>query len=806
MAENLQLELAVQFIEKTNRNLFITGKAGTGKTTFLHKIKMESMKRTVVVAPTGVAAINAKGVTIHSFFQLPFGVILPNRSNENEKKYKFNRTKIDIIKSLDLLIIDEISMVRADVLDGIDTVLKRYRKTDKPFGGVQVVMIGDLQQLSPVVRQNEWELLKTHYKNAYFFSSLAYQKANVVPIEFTHIYRQTNEDFISILNEVRNDCLSEKNQKRLAERYNPNIEPNTEDGYITLTTHNRKANKINDLELGKLKTKSRTYRASVKGNFYETNFPTDEELTLKVGAQVMFIKNDSSFEKRYYNGKIGVVTQLEKDKVFVESDGEIIETTNEVWENIKYSIDKDSQEITEKIDGTYSQIPLRLAWAITIHKSQGLTFDKAIIDAESSFAHGQTYVALSRCRSLEGLILKTPISSDSIINDKTVHSFTKQVAENEPDKNILQQSAKQYQLHLLEEIFEFQSFLPSLQRLINLYFANKNSLTGNIIEPLNNIKEKGVIPLLKVSNNFKLQLQKLSHKIVDIEKDTTIQERFKKAITYFKKQLETEVITPFESITFSTENKAVEKDFEKQLNLFEEVMNFKKSCFNSLSDDFSTEKYLKLRAKILLEQPTKSKKKKKRENLPTSSHIELFEELRMLRKVISETEDIPPFQVFTQRTLYEMCEVLPVTKKQLRKVNGMGKIRVEKYGDEIIEVIEAYCKENNIEPQKEIPIVKTNTKKISFDLFKKGLSIEEIAKKRELVESTVESHLSHFIGTGEIDVKKIIDPKRIENVIKILDHNKTSGLTELRELTNNDYSYSELRMIVKYWEYLKSIQ
>ncbi|MBS9767506.1 MAG: helix-turn-helix domain-containing protein [Flavobacteriaceae bacterium] len=804
MAKNLQLELAVEFIEKTNRNLFITGKAGTGKTTFLHKIKMESMKRLVVVAPTGVAAINAKGVTIHSFFQLPFGVILPNRANEQEKKYKFNKTKIDIIKSLDLLIIDEVSMVRADVLDGIDTVLKRYRKSDKPFGGVQVVMIGDLQQLSPVVRQDEWELLKEHYNNAYFFSSLVYQKANVVPIEFTHIYRQTNEDFISILNEVRNDCLSEKNQKLLEKRYNPNIEPNIEEGYITLTTHNRKANKINELELDKLDTKSRTYRAEVKGNFSEYNYPTDEKLVLKEGAQVMFIKNDSSIEKRYYNGKIGVVKKLEKDKVFVESEGEIIETTNEVWENIKYSLDKDTKEISEKIDGTYSQIPLRLAWAITIHKSQGLTFDKAIIDAESSFAHGQTYVALSRCRSLEGLVLKTPIRSESIINDRTVHSFTERVAENEPDQTELQQSVKNYQLYLLEEIFEFQSFLPSLQRLINLYFANKNSLVGNIIEPLNTIKEKGVVPLLKVSNNFKLQLQKLSEDVADIEKDTTIQERFQKAITYFKEQVATQIVTPFEAISFSTENKAVEKDFEKQLQLFEEVMRFKNACFNSLSEKFNTEQYLKIKAKILLDKPTKTKKKK--EILPTTSNLELFEELRMLRKVISETEDIPPFQVFTQKTLYEMCETLPTTPKQLRKVNGMGKIRVEKYGDEIIEIIENYCKNNDIEAKEDIPLLKSDTKQISFEMFNEGLSVAEIAEKRGLTSGTIESHLTHFVEKGKVDIKKIIEPQRVENAIKIIENNTFSGLSELRELTGNDYSFNELRMIVKYWEFLESGQ
>ena len=319
MPKNPELELALQFIEKTDRNLFITGKAGTGKTTFLHKIKSESLKRMVVVAPTGVAAINAKGVTIHSFFQMPFGPILPNQiANTSNQQRKFSKTKIDIIKSLDLIIIDEISMVRADLLDGIDQVMRRYKNRNKVFGGAQVLMIGDLQQLAPVVKPNEWSLLQQHYNTVYFFSSKAYKEANVVSIELKHIYRQKNENFISILNEIRTDTLSTKSAKILNERYNPTFSPTIEDGYITLTTHNNRANAINNSELNQLKNKSSFFKAIVSGKFNENSYPNDETLELKVGAQVMFIKNDSSQDKRYYNGKIGVITDISKESVTVQ--------------------------------------------------------------------------------------------------------------------------------------------------------------------------------------------------------------------------------------------------------------------------------------------------------------------------------------------------------------------------------------------------------------------------------------------------------------------------------------------------------
>jgi len=407
MPTNPELELAVQFIEKTDRNLFITGKAGTGKTTFLHKIKSESLKRMVIVAPTGVAAINAKGVTIHSFFQMPFGPILPNQiANTSNAQRKFSKTKIDIIKSLDLIIIDEISMVRADLLDGIDQVMRRYKNRNKVFGGAQILMIGDLQQLAPVVRPNEWSLLQQHYNTVYFFSSKAYQEANVVSIELKHIYRQKNEDFIKILNEIRTDTLSDASAEVLNKNYNPSFSPSKEEGYITLTTHNNRANLINNSELNKLKNRSYFFDAEISGKFNENAFPNSERLELKIGAQVMFIKNDSSPEKRYFNGKIGIVTDISKENVTVQCANEIDEivTEKEMWDNVNYSINEETKAIKEDIIGSFTQIPLRLAWAITIHKSQGLTFERAIIDAEASFAHGQTYVALSRCTSLEGLV------------------------------------------------------------------------------------------------------------------------------------------------------------------------------------------------------------------------------------------------------------------------------------------------------------------------------------------------------------------------------------------------------------------
>ena len=795
MPKNPELELAFDFINKTDRNLFITGKAGTGKTTFLHKIKNESLKRMVIVAPTGVAAINAKGVTIHSFFQMPFGPILPNQIANNNQQRKFSKTKIDIIKSLDLIVIDEISMVRADLLDGIDQVLRRYKNRNQVFGGAQILMIGDLQQLAPVVKPNEWSLLRNHYETMYFFSSKAYKEANVISIELKHIYRQKNEDFITILNEIRNDNLTQTSEKILNRRYNPDFSPTKEEGYITLTTHNRRANAINEAELNKLKNSSYFFEAEVSGKFNENSYPNDARLELKIGAQVMFIKNDSSPEKRYFNGKIGVITDISRENVTVKcpNETEEIVTEFELWDNVNYSINEETKEIKEDIIGSFKQIPLRLAWAITIHKSQGLTFDKAIIDAEASFAHGQTYVALSRCSSLEGLVLKTPISSNAIINDQTVSSFNESVEENHPSEQELLESEKEFQLNLISELFDFQSFLYPTTRMIDIFYKNQTSIKGDVIDHLQTIKDDGVVNLMKVSNGFKHQLNKISDDNILPENSSVIQERFTKGVDYFINQTKNNIQKPLDAISFSSDNKGVKKDFSKQFDSLQEKLEEKLFALEKMTNGFKLKEYLQVRANAVL-QKTEAKKKKK---LSTRKDPLLALKLRELRDEIRIAENIPAFQIFTQETLYNMCDALPRTAAELLKVNGMGKVRVKKYGEEILEVIEQYCSENGInsfnEQKKED---KKNTKQITFELFKAGLSPKEIAKERKLTLNTIQSHLMTFIPLGEVDILELIPLKKYKKIISQIEEVEFKNLTELKEKVDKSFTYMELRMVL----------
>ncbi|WP_299666054.1 helix-turn-helix domain-containing protein [uncultured Polaribacter sp.] len=796
MPKNPELELALQFIDKTDRNLFITGKAGTGKTTFLHQIKKESLKRMVIVAPTGVAAINAKGVTIHSFFQMPFGPILPNQIANNNQQRKFSKTKIDIIKSLDLVIIDEISMVRADLLDGIDQVMRRYKNRNKVFGGAQILMIGDLQQLAPVVRSNEWSLLQQYYNTVYFFSAKAYQEANVVSIELKHIYRQKNEDFITILNEIRNDELSNKSAKILNERYNPTFSPDKEDGYITLTTHNRRADLINNSELNKLKNKSHFFQAEISGKFNENSYPNSEKLELKVGAQVMFIKNDSSLEKRYFNGKIGIITAISRENVTVQCANETdkIVTEREKWEHINYSINEETKEIKEDISGSFEQIPLRLAWAITIHKSQGLTFERAIIDAEASFAHGQTYVALSRCTSLEGLVLKTPITSSAIINDNTVSIFNQGVAENHPDERILNESEKEFQLNLISELLDYQPFLYPISRLIDIFYKNRTSIKGDVIDHLQTIKDEGIVALMKVANGFKNQLKAISEEGILPENSSTIQERFKKAIDYFLTNTKNNIQKPLDTISFSTDNKAVKKDFSKQFDSLQEKLEEKLFALQKMITGFKVQPYLEVRAKAVLQKTEPTKKKKV---VPKRDPI-LALKLRELRDGIAKDLGIAHFQIFTQETLYAMCDELPRTEAALLKIVGMGKTRVSKYGEEILAAIETYCKENGInkfnEQKKED---KKPTKQISFELFKSGLTIKEIAKERSLTAGTIENHLANYITSGDIDVLELIEIKRYKKIRNAIEAaGEVKGLTALKEKVDPSFTYMELKMVL----------
>ena len=796
MSTNYELELALQFIEKTDRNLFITGKAGTGKTTFLHKIKSESLKRMVVVAPTGVAAINAKGVTIHSFFQMPFGPILPNQiSNSSRQQRKFSKTKIDIIKSLDLIVIDEISMVRADLLDGIDQVMRRYKNRNKVFGGAQILMIGDLQQLAPVVKPNEWSSLQQHYDNVYFFSSSAYQEANVVSIELQHIYRQKNQSFIHILNEIRNNNLSKESATILNNQYDPKFSPTEEEGYITLTTHNDRAIALNQAELEKLPYQTYFFKADVSGKFNENAFPNDHRLALKVGAQVMFIKNDTTPEKRYFNGKIGIITAISKKSVTVQCPNEtdVIVAERDTWEHITYSINEDTKEIKEDITGSFSQIPLRLAWAITIHKSQGLTFDKAIIDAAASFAHGQTYVALSRCTSLEGIVLKTKIHANTIVNDTKVSTFTNRIQENHPDEKELNASEKQFQLNLIAELFDYQPFLYPTTRLIDIFYKNRTSIQGEVINHLEAIKDLGIVPFLKIVARFMEQLNGPAESIVLPENDEAIQTRFKKAIVYFVNQTKLHIEKPLKSISFSTDNKAVKKDFNKQFEALQERLEEKLFSLQKMSDSFNTNTYLQVRANAVLQDTERSKKEK----TTTKRDPIIVLRLRALRDDIAKSSNIPHFQIFTQKTLYLLSELLPRNEAELLKIKGMGKIRVQKYGTEILEVVEEYCEEHGIDHlktgQKE---AKKSTKQISFELFKNGFSVKEIANERNLTQGTIEGHLASFIPSGDIDVLELIELKRYNEIVDSIEKITYTTLKELKEQVDAKFSFSELKMVL----------
>jgi hypothetical protein len=803
---NPELNLAWEFVEKTDKSIFLTGKAGTGKTTFLHKIKTESKKRLVVVAPTGVAAINAQGVTIHSFFQMPFGPIIPGEIQQKSGfKHKFSKTKINIIRSLDLLIIDEISMVRADLLDGIDQILRRYRDRNKVFGGVQVLMIGDLQQLAPIIKPYEWQLLKNYYDNAYFFSSNSFKQSNAIKIELKKIYRQDDEKFITVLNEIRSNQLSKNSIKILNDRYNPDFNPKKDEGYITLTTHNNRANTINQKELEKLTSKSYQFNAKITGKFNEYAYPTDKLLTLKKGAQVMFIKNDSSFEKQYYNGKIGTITHITKDAIFVKSkeDDFDIEVKPETWENVSYTIDEETKAIIEKTEGTFTQIPLRLAWAITIHKSQGLTFEKAIIDAEASFAHGQTYVALSRCKTLEGIVLKTPISSNSIINDSKVTSFTNTIEIEKPDKNTLNKAQKQYQLNCIADVFQYYSFMFPVNRILDIYYKNSTVITGNIAEPIQHIKDT-VTNLLKVSNKFNNQINALSQSVVDITKDPIIKDRIYKGIYYFLKQTEKQIKSFLENISYITDNKQIEKDLSKQIEILENLTTSKISLLNGLKNDFSVSKFLSIKAVSAID--IKKKTTKKRKKIVSTNHPLLFEELRELRKVLADSEGVPAFNIFKQTTLFELCKYLPATKKELQQISGFGKIRTAKYGKEILDVINKYRKNNNIithsfeidfdlVEKKTTKKLRKNTKEISLNLFKEGKSIAEIAEIRELTANTIQNHLLHFIPTKEIKISDLMEVdkyKKLRDIVKKLDYD---NLTDLKNKLSDEYTYFELKIV-----------
>jgi len=808
---NPQLQLAFDYLRYTNENVFLTGKAGTGKTTFLKNLKKVSPKRMVVVAPTGVAAINAGGVTIHSFFQLPFGPQIPvtdeNQSFANEQQSsnnfrinRFSKNKINIIRSLDLLVIDEISMVRADVLDAIDAVLRRFKNRYRPFGGLQLLMIGDLQQLSPVVKENDWSILQKYYDTAFFFSSLALQKSEFTGIELRHIYRQSDREFIGLLNQVRDNKMNEGDLKLLNSRYKPGFTPKENEGYITLTTHNYQAKQINNARLQKLKTKNHQFRCSVEGDFPESSYPADDVLELKTGAQVMFLKNDTSGEHRYYNGKIGKVISIHDNTIEVQCPGEteIIDVERDAWENTKYKLNERTTEIEENVVGKFEQYPLKLAWAITIHKSQGLTFEKAIIDAQQSFAHGQVYVALSRCKSLEGLVLNTPLDRNSVINDETVINFTEDVEKQQPGPAELETSKRAYELKLLKECFDFIPIIRSSNYLLKIWEGNAPYLMGNLKDTLQNLKPSVQSQMIEVADKFEAQIKSLQNKYGKAEENPHLQERLKKAAQYYLIKTKELILVPLESAGFQTDNRAIRKRIANALGQIEMELEIKQACLNSVAAGFSIPSFLEARAVASVEKPTtKSKSKASAVKVAHPGFYKLLVEWRDLK---AEESGLTESRVLRQKVMVEIAEKLPPTVDELKSVKGMGGKKMQEFGADILALILKYRSEHEMDipenAKDEIKFAGLDSKAISLELFRRKHSVKEVAQTRQLAVSTIESHLAHFVGLGELEVTDVIEPEKYKLISDDLEkYPDTNGMGEIKNRLGDTVSYGEIRMV-----------
>ena len=633
-----ELQLATDFVTYTRSNIFLTGKAGTGKTTFLHNLHKNTAKRMIITAPTGVAAINAGGVTLHSFFQLPFGPFVPGSEayeRSKQRQFRFSKEKKQIIKSLDLLVIDEISMVRSDVLDAVDAVLRRHRRNNLPFGGVQLLMIGDLYQLSPVVKQDEWQLLQQYYESAYFFSSHALDHTKLFTIELKHIYRQSDAHFIRLLNRVRDNRLDQTTLAGLNKRCIKDFSSYESQGYITLTTHNRNAESINRTRLAALAGKEYNYSAAISGDFPEHIYPTQADLVLKQGAQVMFLRNDNSPDKLYYNGKIGKINKISDKNISVICPGESEEIVVEpvLWENIKYTMNEDNKEIKEDIIGKFKQYPLKLAWAITIHKSQGLTFEKAIIDIGAAFTHGQVYVALSRCKTLEGMILSSPMSSDRIETDEAIMLFCERARQNPPSRTQLENAKIAYQQDLLLDCFDFQLLRNRFNYFSRLILGNARVINVSKISNITELGQAAEKDIFVISEKFKQELRTLFENGNLPESDGLVLERINKASKWFQEKLAVIFKKPMQTIQIETDNKELRKKINNALNNLKQEICVKTAGIKSCEKGFSPPDFLRAVSSAQIESAPGKTKKSKLSSYAESDikHPELFENLKKWR-------------------------------------------------------------------------------------------------------------------------------------------------------------------------------
>ena len=712
--ENKELRNAWEFAEHTGISIFLTGKAGTGKTTFLKALKEHSTKRIIVVAPTGVAAINAGGVTIHSFFQLPLSPYVPGTTFKD--RYDFGKEKRRIIRTLDMLVIDEISMVRSDLLDAIDNVLRRYRDPTLPFGGVQLLMIGDLHQLTPVVTPRDEELLRPYYDTPYFFGSHALQQTSYVTIQLTHVYRQQDQVFIDILNHVRDGVPTAEDLARLNARCKPMFIPKPEEGYIRLTTHNRMADSYNDNELHKLPGKRYVFKAEIEKEFPESSYPADVSLELKQGAQVMFIKNDPSPSHLYYNGRIGHVVGFEEGKIVVKCPGDdyTISVEPAEWENTRYAINEETKVIEPQVLGVFRQYPLRLAWAITIHKSQGLTFEHAIIDASASFASGQVYVALSRCKSLEGLVLASQIQPRNIIGDARVNDYiARQQTEAEKSIEALPALKEEYYRTQLYDLFNFMPLFAAeqqLHRLLLEYFRQFPKLTNYHGTVIDQLKQK----VIDVALRWRTVIQQTTAEGLHAP---AFLERVKRSAAYFVTELEKMLPDAIEKTKMASTNN------KRGMQLFDE--RYKDLWLAYLSKD------------------------------------------RLLRAMEETPFTVSAYmQAKQEATLDAMDVVMPGSRPRKRKSS-------------VASPASASSTDSTTPKSAKAPRVSTYVQ--TYTLFRQGKTPQQIADERHLALSTILSHLSAYVSSGQISADKIIDGEKVKAIRHAIEQLPENATTEERK-------------------------
>ncbi|WGQ08057.1 helix-turn-helix domain-containing protein [Pedobacter gandavensis] len=750
MSEHNPAELAAKFVNYTAKHIFLTGKAGTGKTTFLRNLIELTHKKAVIAAPTGIAAINAAGVTIHSLFQLPFGTYLPKAPAADGDHYNqqyntpksivrhlnMTSSKRKVLMDMELLIIDEVSMLRADLLDAIDMVLRYIRRNNTAsFGGVQVLFIGDLHQLPPVVKSSEWNLMGQFYNSAYFFDALALQNNPPIYIELEKIYRQADQVFINLLNNLRNNEVTAQDVALLDKYYKADFKPTVNDKYITLTTHNNKADALNKERLEELKAPSYLYTAKVENDFSEYAYPAEHVLELKKGAQVMFIKNDPTGEQRFFNGKIAVVTELRTDLIEVQAEGtnEKIILEKYTWKNIKYTTDKVTGEIEEELAGTFTQYPLKLAWAITVHKSQGLTFDKAIIDIGSAFAPGQIYVALSRLRSLDGLILTSKISGSGIRQDQNVSFFSKT---KESQMSLDAQIVTERDAFLRNYLLQCFNLTP----LDNYVYEHVHSYTKDINKSAKQKHVKWAGQLLKDlsevkanANKFLSQIQRM-YAVDTPEGRAALLERTIAAENYFN---------------------PIVVGFSKRIFERMELVKMDKQVTAYLTE--------------LLEM----------EALFYDQYKKIRKATAMLNSTINGTE-------FTKKEVTALMsqEERAATMAKVFAVPGKLDFTAKK----------GKTTKSKTTAAKVEKAPKVDTKEVSLEMLKSGKTLAEIASERKMVIGTIEGHLAYYVAKHEVSAKDILGKRKLDNILKAIQDLKTLQMNPIREHLGRDYTFGEIKI------------